>query len=144
MRCTGNLPEAFQQAIGILAKRWTPLILYVLSDGPRRFSEIAAEIEFVSDRVLSDRLKELEAEGLIERTVYPEVPVRVEYTLTEMGRDLQPVFGAIGKWANRWLAKGEADHECSGDIGNTGNMGDTRHTADTSRSRTAEKAEVAR
>ncbi len=103
VRCTGNLPEAFQQAVGILAKRWTPLILFVLRDGPRRFSEIAGQIEFVSDRMLSERLKELEGEGLISRQVFAEVPVRVEYRLTEKGRDLDPIFMAIGRWAARWL-----------------------------------------
>lgn len=103
VRCSGNLPEAFQQAVGILAKRWTPLILFVLRDGPHRFSEIAGQIEFVSDRMLSERLKELEGEGLITREVFAEVPVRVEYCLTEKGRDLDPVLIAIGQWAARWL-----------------------------------------
>src|ERR671922_2093739 len=102
MRCTEHMSASFQQAIGILGKRWTGLILYVLSEGPRRFSEIAEQIEFVSDRMLSERLKELEAEGLIERRVFAEVPVRVEYSLTEKGRDLGPVFMAIGKWASKW------------------------------------------
>jgi DNA-binding HxlR family transcriptional regulator len=103
VRCSGNLPEAFQQAVSVLAKRWTPLILFVLSDGPRRFSEIAEQIEFVSDRMLSERLKELEAAGLVERHVYPEVPVRVEYHLTEKGRELDPIFEAIAQWAARWM-----------------------------------------
>ena len=102
LRCSEHLSESFQRAVGILAKRWTPLILYVLSEGPRRFSQIAAQLEFVSDRMLSERLKELEAEGLIERRIFAEVPVRVEYHLTEKGRDLGPVFMAIGKWASKW------------------------------------------
>ena len=106
VRCSGNLPEAFQRAVGILAKRWTPLILFVLSDGPRRFSEIADQIEFVSDRMLSERLKELESEGLIGREVFAEVPVRVEYRLTEKGKELEPVFMAIAKWASKWLDEG--------------------------------------
>lgn len=106
VRCSGNLPEAFQQAVALLAKRWTPLILFVLSDGPRRFSEIAAQIEFVSDRMLSERLKELEAEGLIARQVFAEVPVRVEYRLTQQGHDLRPVLQAIAHWASKWRAGG--------------------------------------
>lgn len=110
VRCSGNLPESFQQAVGLLAKRWTPLILFVLSDGPRRFGEIASQIEFVSDRMLSERLKELEAEGLIERQVYAEVPVRVEYRLTEKGDDLRPVLLAICQWATTWL--GAAGRTC--------------------------------
>lgn len=114
-----------QQAVAILGKRWTGLILYVLRDGPKRFSEIADQIEFVSDKMLSERLKELEAESIVERRLYPEVPVRVEYSLTDKGRDLGPVFGAILQWAGKWLegvpppggaytpeSGGHADHVC--------------------------------
>ena len=106
LRCSEHLSTSFQQAVGILAKRWTPLILFVLSEGPRRFGEIAEQLGFVSDRMLSERLKELEAEGLIERQVFAEVPVRVEYQLTDQGRDLGPVFQAIGNWASKWLEPG--------------------------------------
>lgn len=108
VRCSKHLSESFQRAVGILAKRWTPLILYVLSAQPRRFNEIAEQIQFVSDRMLSERLKELEAEGLIVRRIYAEVPVRVEYSLTDKGCDLQPVFMAIGAWASKWLEAGAA------------------------------------
>jgi DNA-binding HxlR family transcriptional regulator len=108
VRCSKHLSESFQRAVGILAKRWTPLILYVLSAQPRRFNEIAEQIQFVSDRMLSERLKELEAEGLIIRRIYAEVPVRVEYSLTDKGCDLQPVFMAIGTWASKWLETGAA------------------------------------
>ena len=111
VRCSKHLSESFQLAVGILAKRWTPLILYVLSERPRRFNEIAEQIQFVSDRMLSERLKELEAEGLIARRIFAEVPVRVEYSLTEKGRDLQPVFLAIGSWASRWMGQDEVP-EC--------------------------------
>jgi len=106
VRCSKHLSESFQRAVGILAKRWTPLILYVLSAQPRRFNEIAEQIQFVSDRMLSERLKELEAEGLIIRRIYAEVPVRVEYSLTSKGCDLEPVFMAIGTWASKWLEAG--------------------------------------
>ena len=107
VRCSGNLPEEFQRAVDLLAKRWTPLIIYVLEDGPRRFSEIAEQIQHVSDRMLSERLKELEAAGLIHRRVYPDVPIRVEYQLTEKGRDLGPVFMAMHQWAIKWYGSGE-------------------------------------
>jgi DNA-binding HxlR family transcriptional regulator len=106
VRCSKHLSESFQRAVGVLAKRWTPLILFVLRERPRRFNEIADQIEFVSDRMLSERLKELEAEGLIERRIYAEVPVRVEYRLTEKGHDLGPVFMALCSWASRWLEAG--------------------------------------
>src|SRR5258705_13951015 len=68
---------SFQHAVELLGKRWTALILRVLLAGPQRFSEIADQIEGVSDRMLSERLKEFECEGVIERRVYPETPVRI-------------------------------------------------------------------
>jgi DNA-binding HxlR family transcriptional regulator len=75
----------------------------VLMERPLRFNEMAEQLAVVSDRMLSERLKELEAEGVIERRVYPEMPVRVEYRLTEKGRALQPVVEAIGDWSHRWI-----------------------------------------
>ena len=126
VRCSGNLPEAFQQAVGLLAKRWTPLILFVLSDSPRRFGEIASQIEFVRDRMLSERLKELEAEGLIERQVYAEVPVRVEYCLTEKGHDLRPVLLGICQWATKWLA---AERTCDAATHESHQVPEGRHGA---------------
>ena len=107
VRCSRHLSESFQRAVALIAKRWTPLILFVLCERPRRFNEIADRIEFVSDRMLSERLKELEREGLIERRIFAEVPVRVEYRLTEMGHELQPVFAALGQWAGKWLVPPE-------------------------------------
>ncbi len=59
----------------------------------------------LSDRLLSERLKELETEGIVTRTVFPEMPVRIEYTLTDKGRDLGTVMNAIGLWAHRWVAE---------------------------------------
>jgi DNA-binding HxlR family transcriptional regulator len=93
----------YQRAVEILGKRWTGLIIKVLLDGPQRFNEIADQIQSVSDRMLSERLKELEAEGVLNRRVYPETPVRIEYRLTEKGQDLAPVIAAIADWGHRWL-----------------------------------------
>lgn len=93
----------FEHAIQLLGKRWTGLILDTLMHGPQRFCELTAAVEGLSDRVLSDRLRELEAEGIIERIVYPQIPVRVEYRLTCKGRDLQPVVEAIHQWAVEWV-----------------------------------------
>ncbi len=113
LRCSDNFPEAFQQALDVLSKRWTGLILFVLGDGPLRFSEISERIQVISDRVLSERLKELEAEGIVERRISAEVPVRVEYRLTDKGQELRPVYEAIGRWAHRWVAgAAEAMPEC--------------------------------
>jgi DNA-binding HxlR family transcriptional regulator len=93
----------YEHAIQLLGKRWTGLILDTLMGGPKRFCELTTEVEGLSDRVLSDRLRELELEGIIERMVYPQIPVRVEYRLTEKGWDLKPVVDAIHKWAERWI-----------------------------------------
>ncbi len=73
--------------------------------GATRFSEICATVPGLSDRLLSERLKELEAEGIVTRTVYPETPVRIEYRLSEKGRSLAPVIEAISGWADAWLAE---------------------------------------
>jgi DNA-binding HxlR family transcriptional regulator len=95
MRYSEHLCVPYQQAIG--------LIIMVLLDGPRRFGEIAERLAVVSDRMLSERLKELEAAGVIERCVYPETPVRIEYSLTEKGKALAPVLDAIQQWGHDWL-----------------------------------------
>lgn len=93
----------YEHAIQLLGKRWTGLILDTLLQGPQRFCEMTAAVDGLSDRVLSDRLRELEVEGIIERIVYPQIPVRVEYRLTEKGQDLQPVVQAIHHWAEKWI-----------------------------------------
>lgn len=92
----------YQRAVQILGKRWTALIIRVLLPRPRRFGEITDIITGLSDRLLSERLKELEACGIVERRVYPETPVRIEYALTEKGRELQDVVEAIQRWADCW------------------------------------------
>ncbi|MCI0438021.1 MAG: helix-turn-helix transcriptional regulator [Chloroflexi bacterium] len=88
----------------LLGKRWTGLIIRALMDGPRRFTEITGYVEGLSDRLLSQRLQELEQAGIVERRVYSQRPVLVEYELTEKGRDLRQVVEAIQVWADRWEA----------------------------------------
>ena len=100
---TYQMCPRFEQAIQLLGKRWTGLILDTLMDGPRRFCELTATVTGLSDRVLSDRLRELESEDIIERVVYPQIPVRVEYQLTRKGRDLRPAMQAIHQWAEQWI-----------------------------------------
>ena len=100
---TKQLCKRYEQAIQLLGKRWTGLILDTMLEGPQRFCEMTAIVEGLSDRVLSDRLRELESEGVVERIVYPQIPVRVEYRLTEKGRDLRPVVQAIHEWAEKWI-----------------------------------------
>ncbi|HTK07720.1 MAG TPA: winged helix-turn-helix transcriptional regulator [Ktedonobacteraceae bacterium] len=98
-----NKCPRYEHAIQVLGKRWTGLLLDTLMLGPRRFCELTSIVEGLSDRVLSDRLRELEAEGLISRIVYPQIPVRVEYQLTEKGYALKPTIDAIHAWAERWI-----------------------------------------
>jgi DNA-binding HxlR family transcriptional regulator len=100
---TSHICPKYEQAIQLLGKRWTGLLLYTLLEGPKRFCELTSTVEGLSDRVLSDRLRELELEGVVERVVYPQIPVRVEYKLTEKGRGLEPVVLAIRRWADKWV-----------------------------------------
>jgi DNA-binding HxlR family transcriptional regulator len=89
----------YHRAIELVGKRWTGAILLVLMDGPLHFSGIRQLVPELSDRLLSERLKELEAEGIVERRVLDGAPVRVEYSLTEKGRALEPSLGALKQWA---------------------------------------------
>lgn len=92
------------EAVELVGKRWTGAIVAVLlAAGPLRFSEVAQAIPQLSDRLLSERMKELEARGVVARTVYPDPPVRVEYDLTDMGRELAPALAELKGWADRWL-----------------------------------------
>ncbi len=106
----------YEHAIQLLGKRWTGLILDTLLQGPQRFCEMTSAVDGLSDRVLSDRLRELEMEGVIERIVYPQIPVRVEYRLTEKGQDLQPVVQAIHHWAEKWIELPAEDAEDDAEI----------------------------
>jgi DNA-binding HxlR family transcriptional regulator len=102
-RFSKKLCPRFQTAVDILCKRWTGMIIQVLLQDSRRFNEVLDQLEVVSDRMLSERLKELEAEGIVVRRVLPEPPVRVEYSLTEKGRDLAPIIRELEGWSERWI-----------------------------------------
>jgi DNA-binding HxlR family transcriptional regulator len=106
---SGACCPLYHEAIEFLGKRWTGAIVRVLMHrSPLRFSEIANAVPQLSDRLLSERMKELEARGVVVRTVVPVRPARVEYSLTPMGRELEPALQALEAWAQRWL-KGCAD-----------------------------------
>ena len=94
----------YHEAIELVGRRWTGAILRVLMDRPMRFSEVGQAVPELSDRLLSARMKELEARGIVQRTVHPGPPVRVEYSLSEMGRELGPTLTQLQEWAQRWLA----------------------------------------
>lgn len=100
---SGFCPK-YHRAVELIGRRWTGVILRALLQGATRFSDVAAAVPDLSDRMLAERLKELEAEGVVLRTVLPETPVRVEYGLTEKGRALETVLEAIAHWADTWHA----------------------------------------
>ena len=92
----------FHAAIELIGKRWTGAIVSALTEGPLRFGELARAVPGLSDRLLSQRLRELEEEGLVEREVEAGTPVRVTYSLTEKGAALRPVMQELKQWARRW------------------------------------------
>jgi DNA-binding HxlR family transcriptional regulator len=99
----GECCPYLHEGVELVGKRWTGAIVYVLlQDGSMRFSEIAGAVPHLSDRLLSERMKELEARG-IERQVREGSPARVEYSLTDMGRELAPALRELREWALRWL-----------------------------------------
>jgi DNA-binding HxlR family transcriptional regulator len=98
----GECPGA--SCFQLLGKKWTAFIVWALLDGSKRFTELLEKAPGLRDRVLSQRLKELEAEGLVTRTQYEEVPPRVEYELTTVGKQLRPVIEEMERWGRRWTA----------------------------------------
>lgn len=98
-----TLCPKFESAFELLGKRWTGLIIHALMKGPARFKEVSNLIPNLSDRVLSERFKELEEAGIVKRTVYPETPIRIEYELTEKGYALKPMMDACAAWAEEWM-----------------------------------------
>lgn len=92
----------FEKGMQILSKRWSGLIVHQLLSGPHRFCNIEAAFP-ISGRILSERLKDLEHEGIVQRDVYPETPVRIEYSLTEKGLALAPIIHEIEKWSVDWI-----------------------------------------
>src|SRR4051812_27439725 len=106
-----HLPELcakFHHASELIGRRWTGAIIFVLLRTRCRFASLREAIPDITDRMLSERLQELEEEGIVERTVVPETPVRVEYALTKKGRELMTAFDAIGTWAEKWVDAGPA------------------------------------
>ncbi|WP_174616445.1 winged helix-turn-helix transcriptional regulator [Virgibacillus ihumii] len=97
-----NLCPRFENAMEIISKRWVGLILFELLHGAKRFSEMEADLP-ISGRLLSDRLKMLEKENIVERNIYSEFPVRIEYSLTDKGMSLKPVIEEIQNWADDWI-----------------------------------------
>ncbi len=98
-----RLCQRFQSAVDLLGKRWTPLVVQLLLKRPHRYSELLAELEVVTEGMLSQRLKELESAGVVQRRVIDDQPVRVEYHLTDKGRALGRVISGLERWAEEWI-----------------------------------------
>ena len=98
--------QHFQRAADLIGKRWNPQVVRALQTGSARFGDIKGAIPQISDALLSDRLKELEAEDIITRDVTPSTPVLIEYHLTQRGRDLTKVMDEFARWAERWSNTG--------------------------------------
>ena len=92
----------FHAAVELIGRRWAGAVLWALSDQPLYFADLAAAIPGISDRLLSTRLRELEAEGLVVRSVHPGAPSRVSYALSARGRALQPALHELRDWARAW------------------------------------------
>ncbi|AIQ18867.1 MULTISPECIES: winged helix-turn-helix transcriptional regulator [Paenibacillus] len=92
-----------EHAYHIIGKKWVNLIIHVLMEGPKRFSELHAIIPDLSKRMLNERLKELEECGLLNRVVIPDRPVKTEYSLTEKGQELGAALCHVEVWAMKWL-----------------------------------------
>jgi DNA-binding HxlR family transcriptional regulator len=100
-----HLCSRFHRAVELIGGRWTGAMIHLLLNGRMRFAELRAAIPEISDRMLAERLRELEAEAIVARIVVPDTPVRVEYELTEKGRALEHALAAVGRWAERWVTE---------------------------------------
>lgn len=110
---TTVLCPRFHYAVELIGRRWSGAILRAMLDGATRFSDITARVPGLSDRLLSERLRDLEAEGIVTRTVIPERPVRIEYHLTEKGQALGPVLDSVETWAQTWIPQTLAEETCA-------------------------------
>jgi DNA-binding HxlR family transcriptional regulator len=97
-----------RRVLALIADKWTAIVVYALARGTCRFGELRRDIGGISQKVLADTLRQLERDGLVERSVFAEVPPRVEYALTPLGRTLSEPLGAICKWAEEHLAEVDA------------------------------------
>jgi len=98
-----SLCARFHRASELIGRRWTGAIIFVLLRSSCRFATLRAAVPDITDRMLSERLQELEQEGIVQRTVLPDTPVRVEYSLTKKGRALATAIDAIAAWAHKWI-----------------------------------------
>lgn len=93
----------YHKAVELIGRRWTGAVIRALMPGRARYCELREAIPDISDRMLAERLRELESEGIVTRTVVPSSPVRIEYELTQKGHALEESVSAIARWAERWV-----------------------------------------
>ena len=98
-----ELCPRYHRAVELIGRRWTGAVVRTLMNGPHRFNELLAAIPGISDRLLTERLRELERANVVRREVYPESPVRVVYELTPSGTELRDALDEIARWAERWI-----------------------------------------
>ncbi len=97
----GDIGCPIERAVTVLDGKWTLLILRELFTGTKRFGELRAVLEGISPKTLTERLRTMEMQGIIQRTIYPEIPPRVEYSLTAYGETLRPVIDALKQWGEQ-------------------------------------------
>jgi DNA-binding HxlR family transcriptional regulator len=125
---TSQVCSRFHRAIELIGSRWTGAILQTLLQGKTRYAAIKGSIPDLTDRMLSERLRSLEGEGLVIRSVIPDTPVRVEYELTRKGLELQNALKEIGNWAERWIPLESVAHDEAAEKSNVGKQRPARHT----------------
>lgn len=102
------LPECpVETALSMIGDKWKILIIRELSGGTRRFGELKKSVGNISQKVLTENLREMQADALVSRKAYAEIPPRVEYSLTELGRSLRPVLAALKKWGAAYKKSAE-------------------------------------
>ena len=106
-----ELCPKFHEAVELIGRRWSGAVIRLLVEGRLRYSDLKTAIPDISDRMLSERLKELEGAGIVRRLVSTQAPVRVEYELTEKGRALEAPLCALSEWASEWIHPAMAESE---------------------------------
>jgi len=100
----GEIGCPIERAVSVLDGKWTLLVLRELFTGTKRFGELRKTLHGISPKTLTERLRLMETQGIIKRTIYPEIPPHVEYSLTEYGETLRPIIDALKAWGERWTA----------------------------------------
>lgn len=100
-----------EATLSLISNKWKTLILYHLNDGTMRFNELRRSVHGISQKVLTHNLRELEQDGLIHRTIYAEVPPRVEYSLTKLGKSLQRVIDSMSEWGREYQSSIQKSRE---------------------------------